>query len=1091
MLAVVLLCVQPAAGDRSGDILFFDGAQDPFNLTYPASPGFVYVTPRKTVRGLPPWFEFSGSFSVQLWVYPQRMFLGTDIEQGVVGCLVRQTCGGCEQLRAGYGLTITSDSVLHFYLTVGIVTSNLELEVNTNEWIHVTMWYDADLVEARLYTSPGDGSPPTLTGKAQATQYLDEVPKGVNFDIHNDLLLGKFQPIYDREYYYSGYVDELRFWSKALTVPEMTDAIYRAYAPDTVSLIGLGIQGYWPMDAVMCSDALCNGVAAFQQWIHVGGISRYTASLVLYASPPDLASTVDDCRGEINSANSQSCLCNEFESDFCWNNVKDIPSYCSNCALGACHLMKCYGPFGAPKCLSVMSSSSTLNNSQTYEVEITACIDGDGLQKWTKSAEGEYGMVQLASHTLLCLTTRTVEPFRGSLPMLSPCIFDVEMDAQGNPIPEAHQAWQVDPTFLKLKNKLTGYCLTAGSTDNSAQPYLVDCINLDYLDVTTPVQSFLFDWAGGRNGILIGGAYLSYSDRCSGTSICQKGVSAPIDQPPEVVSVNMVALTSTKLELEGFAEEQFTLSITARDPNSNDRVQFGFFPYDEALKNDPSVLWPESFICSGGVYDTLNCTYNDAPAPSACPGGTCVANPDNGCPSNPCTRIFRWTPSLFIEFANPATLIFIARDIPTNELPATVALSQQARQVEIRVLVRMPPSFEPPTPRYTCEGGPEAGRTFSGQTSCAAQCESVGGVCRLPRFEIELGDTLSFTVRASGKEPGATIEILFLTEGAAFSSPPASRITVSETLPTISLELIDEVLTEVLVMNPVQKIWTFTPNTIDATRTYQVCFIAYIPTRGIIPSATSEVNCVEVYVRATNPQFDQPSPTNNSVLVGYVGCPVFFHMAAIKNDTSSYDLLVYPTRTYYQSLSGTLTPKGLLPLGAIFHPLEATDVTQVYTYNWVPEAGQEGKWLVCFATQDSFSVSIVNRCVFNDIQKCVRCVKSGESLELIGQLYRAHWLEMYAINPALHLNPSMLTPGSLINVGVMYRTPKLQSLRDLATYLQSTPDAIRRLNPDIESDDEQISAFKRVCVLPEVCGQTCGDAAYCQRVGPDDAAAVV
>ncbi|KAJ1484718.1 hypothetical protein T484DRAFT_1796244 [Baffinella frigidus] len=75
MLAVVLLCVQPAAGDRSGDILFFDGAQDPFNLT------FVYVTPRKTVRGLPPWFEFSGSFSVQLWVYPQRMFLGTDIEQ--------------------------------------------------------------------------------------------------------------------------------------------------------------------------------------------------------------------------------------------------------------------------------------------------------------------------------------------------------------------------------------------------------------------------------------------------------------------------------------------------------------------------------------------------------------------------------------------------------------------------------------------------------------------------------------------------------------------------------------------------------------------------------------------------------------------------------------------------------------------------------------------------------------------------------------------------------------------------------------------------------------------------------------------------
>ena len=40
-----------------------------------------------------------------------------------------------------------------------------------------------------------------------------------------------------------------------------------------------------------------------------------------------------------------------------------------------------------------------------------------------------------------------------------------------------------------------------------------------------------------------------------------------------------------------------------------------------------------------------------------------------------------------------------------------------------------------------------------------------------------------------------------------------------------------------------------------------------------------------------------------------------------------------------------------------------------------------------------------------------------------------------------------LTPGSLINVGVLYRTPKLLSLRDLASYLQSTPDAIRHLAP--------------------------------------------
>jgi hypothetical protein len=48
----------------------------------------------------------------------------------------------------------------------------------------------------------------------------------------------------------------------------------------------------------------------------------------------------------------------------------------------------------------------------------------------------------------------------------------------------------------------------------------------------------------------------------------------------------------------------------------------------------------------------------------------------------------------------------------------------------------------------------------------------------------------------------------------------------------------------------------------------------------------------------------------------------------------------------------------------------------------------------------------------------------------------------------------------------------------------------RRLNPDIESDDEQIAAFKRVCVTSEVCGQRCAGAAYCERVGDGDAAAV-
>jgi hypothetical protein len=31
------------------------------------------------------------------------------------------------------------------------------------------------------------------------------------------------------------------------------------------------------------------------------------------------------------------------------------------------------------------------------------------------------------------------------------------------------------------------------------------------------------------------------------------------------------------------------------------------------------------------------------------------------------------------------------------------------------------------------------------------------------------------------------------------------------------------------------------------------------------------------------------------------------------------------------------------------------------------------------------------------------------------QLYNAHWLELYAVNPLLHSNPALLKPGMLIN----------------------------------------------------------------------------
>lgn len=178
--------------------------------------------------------------------------------------------------------------------------------------------------------------------------------------------------------------------------------------------------------------------------------------------------------------------------------------------------------------------------------------------------------------------------------------------------------------------------------------------------------------------------------------------------------------------------------------------------------------------------------------------------------------------------------------------------------------------------------------------------------------------------------------------------------------------------------------------------------------------------------------------TCSSMLDGYVGCNFLFHLAALKNDTASYVLQVFPTGvpsfpvrraflpltihsylsvpahvlwnppahlscvlcspmptkpapslpfflylsrtrscscvhtlalcthtrcfssadTFYYSFNGTRNTRPGLPEGSIWYNIEATDATQVFTFSWTPEEGQEGRWQVCFATQVCVRVCI-------------------------------------------------------------------------------------------------------------------------------------
>jgi hypothetical protein len=76
-------------------------------------------------------------------------------------------------------------------------------------------------------------------------------------------------------------------------------------------------------------------------------------------------------------------------------------------------------------------------------------------------------------------------------------------------------------------------------------------------------------------------------------------------------------------------------------------------------------------------------------------------------------------------------------------------------------------------------------------------------------------------------------------------------------------------------------------------------------------------------------------------------------------------------------------------------------------------------------------------------------------------MYGAHWLEMFAVNPALRGDPDAIQPGHLINVGVSLRVVRAQTLDVLVRRLHTTVHALRLLNPDIPNDDWPLKPFDR------------------------------
>jgi hypothetical protein len=78
-----------ASQGRAQESMHFDGKQGDFSEVQPPDPGYIFITPRRVRENAEPmWFEFRNAFTIEAWIRPERLFLGTQIEGGVLTCLV-------------------------------------------------------------------------------------------------------------------------------------------------------------------------------------------------------------------------------------------------------------------------------------------------------------------------------------------------------------------------------------------------------------------------------------------------------------------------------------------------------------------------------------------------------------------------------------------------------------------------------------------------------------------------------------------------------------------------------------------------------------------------------------------------------------------------------------------------------------------------------------------------------------------------------------------------------------------------------------------------------------------------------------------
>jgi hypothetical protein len=163
--------------------------------------------------------DFRSSMTLSLWIYPTQNI-------GYYTRLIDKDYFSSYFLGADAGI-----SSLGFWMNNNNIASTSNDVVATNTWQMITVTYDRNTGDAIIYHN----------AVSRATgNYLGSLPgnsKSVVFGKRNT----------SNAYYYNGYMDDIRFYNRALPAAEVT-RLYNLTRPKFKAATSQGLVGYWAMD---------------------------------------------------------------------------------------------------------------------------------------------------------------------------------------------------------------------------------------------------------------------------------------------------------------------------------------------------------------------------------------------------------------------------------------------------------------------------------------------------------------------------------------------------------------------------------------------------------------------------------------------------------------------------------------------------------------------------------------------------------------------------------------------------------------------------------------------------------------------------